>query len=160
NLNCWLVRRLIPLTDPHLVLGVIAEGASLVLDRYGLARSGLKDEQVRALVKDTADQMLSDATRLRGGESPPNLTGKTVILVDDGITAGGTLAAAIEGVRRRFASKIVIASPVGCEAAVASLAADVHECMCLMLPPKLRRVGAWFQDYRPVTDSMVMKILS
>ena len=159
-LDVWVVRKLRPLLDPQLVLGVLSEGASLVLDRYGLARAAMTQGQVRALVTDVAEQMADDASRYRRGRPALNLAKKTVILVDDGITTGGTLAAAIDGVRRRGATRVIVAAPVGADAAVASLQQENVEIVCLMTPARLRRVGVWYQDYRRVTDGMVMKILA
>lgn len=160
RLDVWLVRRLVPDTAPGLVLGVISEGASLVLDRITLTRSGLTENQVKALVKDNADQMAHDARRYRRGAAAPGLMGKTVILVDDGIPTGGTLSAAICGVRRGGATRVVVASPVGAQSAIESLSSDANQIVCLTVPQRLRRIGAWYQDYRPVTEGSVMKILA
>jgi putative phosphoribosyl transferase len=160
RLDVWLVRRLVPDTAPGLVLGVISEGASLVLDRIVLARSGLTETQVKALVKENADQMVHDARRYRRGLPMPSVKGKTVILVDDGISTGGTLSAAISGVRRSGATRVVVASPVGAQSAIESLSSDANQVVCLTVPQRLRRIGAWYQDYRPVTESSVMKILA
>lgn len=158
--DTWLARRLMPLGRPGLVLGVVSEGASLSLDRYGLARASMTDGQIRALVKDTAEQMAIDARRLRHGRAALPLAGRTVILVDDGMPAADLLATAIEGVRRRDAARVVVAAPVGKEAAVASLAGVADEVVCLMIPARLRRVGAWYQDFRAVSDGAVMKMLA
>jgi len=159
-LDVWVVRKLKPTTVPPVVLGVIAEGASLVLDRYGLARSGMTHDDVRTFVKASAEQVAHDARCYRRGVPATNLAGKTVILVDDGIPTGRTLSAAIDGARKRGASKVVVAAPVGAEAAVANLEGEADAVVCLMMPPKLRRVGAWYADYRAVSDGAVMKILA
>lgn len=160
RLDVWLVRRLVPDTMPGLVLGVISEGASLVLDRITMTRSGLTENQIKTLVRENADQMVHDARRYRRGTTVPSLMGKTVILVDDGIPTGGTLSAAICGVRRSGATKVIVASPVGAQTAIESLSSDANQVVCLTVPQRLRRIGAWYQDYRPVTESSVMKILA
>ena len=89
-----------------------------------------------------------------------NLTGKTAILVDDGIQASSLLAAAIDGVRRRGAQRVVVTAPIGVKSAVQTLSCEADEVVCLMTPPRLRRVGAWYQDFRQVSDGTVMKILA
>ncbi len=160
RLDVWLVRRLVPDQMPHLTLGVISEGASLVLDRINVTRSGLTENQIRTLVKENADQMAFDAKRYRRGQPAPGLFGKTVILVDDGIPTGGTISAAICGVRRSGASRIVVASPVGAQSAIESLSSEASQIFCLTVPQRLRRIGAWYQDYRPVTESSVIRILA
>lgn len=160
RLDVWLVRKLAPVLDPTLVLGAISEGASVVLDRDGLKQAGLTSEQIRAIVKDTAEEMVEEARRLRRGRPAVNLSGKTVIICDDGIPAGGTIAAAIDGVRRRGAVRVVVAAPIGTKSAVESLSSEANEVVVLVTPPRLRRVGAWYQDFRQISDGSVMKILA
>jgi putative phosphoribosyl transferase len=160
KLDVWLVRKLTPPQDPSIVLGAISEGASVVLDRDGLRRAGLTSQQIRAVVKDTAEEMVEEARRLRRGRPAVTLSGKTVIIVDDGITAGGTIAAAIDGVRRRGAVRVVVAAPIGTKTAVDALSSEANEVVVLVTPPRLRRVGAWYQDYRQISDGSVMKILA
>jgi putative phosphoribosyl transferase len=158
-LDCWLVRALRPVTEPTLVLGIVSEGPNLMLEREALERTAMERNQLRALLKDTADQMAVDARAYRRGRPPLHLEGKTVIIVDEGIRNPAVLATAADGVRRRGASKLIVAAPVGVETAVATLANSV-ECLCLMLPVRVRRLGAWYQSYRPVSDGALIKILA
>jgi putative phosphoribosyl transferase len=158
-LDCWLVRTLRPYNEPTVVLGTISEGPNLVLDRAGLARTSMEKNQVRALLHDTAEQMTLDARTYRRGRPPIAVEGKTVILVDEGIRTAAILATAAAGVLKRGASKVIVAAPVGVETAVAELSNSV-ECLCLMLPGRVRRLGAWYQSYRPVSDAALMKILA
>jgi len=160
KLDVWLVRKLTSVTDPSVVLGAISEGASVVLDRESLKSAGLTSQEIRAIVKETAEQMVEEARRLRRGRPALSLSGKTVIIVDDGIPAGGTIAAAIDGVRRRGAVRVVVASPIGTKGAVESLSSEANEVVVLVTPPRLRRVGAWYQDFRQISDGSVMKILA
>lgn len=157
--DVWVVKRLSAERAPELTLGVISEGAALVLDRDQITASALTHDQIRALVREAAEQLAAEARRHRCGKRPADLLGKTVILVDDGILSGGTLSAALDGVQRRGASKVVIAAPVGAQGAVMTLRREAHEVVCLATPTRLRRVGAWYQDYRQVSDGTVMKIL-
>ena len=119
----------------------------------------MEKNQVRALLRDTAEQMTLDARTYRRGRRLISLEGKTVIIVDEGIRTAAILATAAAGVRKRGASKVIVAAPVGAETAVAELSNSV-ECLCLMLPGRVRRLGAWYQSYRPISDGALMKILA
>jgi putative phosphoribosyl transferase len=158
-LDCWLVRTLRPYTDPSLVLGTIAEGPHLILDREALARTTLERNHVRALLKDTAEQLTLDARTYRRARPPISLDGKTAIIIDESVRTTTVLATAAAGALKCGATRVIVAAPVGTEAAVASLA-QTFECLCLMMPNRLRRLGAWYQSYRPVSDAAVMKILA
>ena len=160
QLDVWLVHQLTPVLDPTHVLGAISEGAAIVLDREVLGRAALTQNQLRAIVKDTAEEMMADARRLRRGRGPANLANRIAILVDDGIQTSEKLAAAIDGARRRGAVRVVVAAPIGARSVVQSLSSLANEVVCLMTPPRLRRVGAWYQDFRQVSDGSVMKILA
>jgi putative phosphoribosyl transferase len=144
---------------PALVIGVVAERWALVVDREAVTRANLQPEQIRALARATAAEIDIESRRHRGRRAPLDLRGKTVILCDDGIVTGGTLCAAADGARRRGAVKIVVASPVGSRAAITDLQRDVEEVTCLITPQRMRRVGAWYSDYRQVTETSVSKIL-
>jgi putative phosphoribosyl transferase len=158
-IDVCFVRKLRAFTLPSLVIGVVSEGWALVLDREALARADLTNGQVRALAKDAAEGILIDARRYRAGRPAVDVRGKTAIIVDDGVLTGGTLAAAAEGARRRGATKVVLAAPVANRIVIAELARNADEVVSLVTPPRMRRIGAWYHDYRKVGEGSVLKIL-
>ena len=97
--------------------------------------------------------------RFRGGRPAPDLRGRTVILVDDGIATGGTMYAAIRAVRKRGPARLVVAIPVAAPNIVAALRAEVDEVVCLHVPEHLRAIGLWYEDFRQVPDEEVARIL-
>lgn len=159
-LDLWIVRALRPARDPALTLGVVSEGPTLRLERKGLARAGLTRDELRAEVRRAADQLALDARRLRRGRSPTSVAGRTAILVDDGIPSAAILSAAVDGVRRRGATFVVVASPVGARASLHRLDDEADDVVCLMTPDHLPRVGAWYQDFAPVGDLAVANLLA
>src|SRR5206468_1380287 len=82
----------------------------------------------------------------RGGRAAVSLLGRTAILVDEAAITGCTLASAIAGVRRRGASRVVVATPVGSEITIADLRRIANQVVCLATPARLRRVTAWYTD--------------
>ncbi|MCU1516213.1 MAG: phosphoribosyl transferase [Pseudarthrobacter sp.] len=81
-----------------------------------------------------------------------NLTGKTVLLVDDGLATGATMRAAVEAVRSGGAAKVVAAAPVGSVEAEAAVSAVCDAVLCLHLPGKFRAVGSFYRHFEQLTD--------
>lgn len=158
--DVWLARRMLPAGKPDAVLGVISEGSTLVVDPCGLARSGMTLDAMYQLIRTTADHMALEGMRLRRGGTAPVLEGRTVFLVTDGIPAADLLAAAITGVRKRGAARVIVAAPIGVEWAVARLASDAEAVVCLLVLPKLDNVRAWYQEFPLITDKALMQILT
>ena len=159
QLDVWVVRKLVPPTQPLAIVGAISEGAGVVIDKEAVDGAELTRNQLRALARDAAEELTADAKRFRHGRHPANLRGRTAIIIDDGVRTGGTFAAAIAGARRRGAAKIVLAAPVGVGGAVDALRELVDEIVCLAAPARLRRVGAWYTDFRRVPEVTLVKIL-
>ncbi len=159
QLDVWVARKLAPPLQPHLVIGAIAEGAGVVIDREAVERAELTRNQLRAIARDAAEELTADARRFRHGRHAIGLRDRTAIIVDDGVRSGGTFAAAIAGARRRGAAKIVLAAPVGMGAAVGALRDLADEVVCLATPVRLRRVGAWYTDFRGVPEATLVRIL-
>jgi putative phosphoribosyl transferase len=158
-LDAWVVRPIKQPLDPN-PLGVIAEGPSVKLERRNVRRSGLTNDEVRSVVRTNVDQMIGEARRLRRKTTLPEVANRTVILVDEGIARSDVLAVAIDGVRRRGASFVVAASPVGANASLDRLEELADDVICLMTPDVLTRAGAWYRDYRRISDLAAMKILA
>lgn len=156
----WLARRMLAPGTSGVVLGVISEGSSLVLDPCGLARSGMTFDAMYQLIRATADRIALEGMRLRRGGAAPSLEGRTVFLVADGIPAEDLLAAAIGGLRKRGAVRVIVAAPIGVEWAVARLAEEAEAVVCLLVSPTLDSIGAWYQEFPVITDTALMQILA
>ena len=158
--DAWVARKLHSLTHPELALGAIAEGAGVVIDPAAVTSSELSRAQLRAIAKDTAEELAYDARRLRNGKPAPSLAGRTAILVDEAVMTGATIAAAVAGARACGAKRVIVATPVGADAAIADTRRVADAIVCLAVPDRLRRVGAWYTNYQTVGDRTVMRILA
>jgi putative phosphoribosyl transferase len=95
----------------------------------------------------------------RGTTEPPNIAGRTVILVDDGIATGYTTRAAAVAARNLKASKIILAVPVGPPDSVEAIRKYVDELVCLKTPIPFMAVGYWYRDFEQVSDAEVIRLL-
>jgi predicted phosphoribosyltransferase len=95
----------------------------------------------------------------RGDRPFPDLKGKTVILVDDGLASGATMRAAVEALRQEGPSRIVVAVPVAPPSTCDAIRDIADEVMCAITPEPFRAVGLWYQDFSQTTDDEVRELL-
>jgi predicted phosphoribosyltransferase len=159
RLDVWLVRKLGIPFRPEVAMGALSEGAKLVLDRELVAQTGTTPDEVRHLVHRAVAVLRTRADHYRHGRPRSEVKGRPVILVDDGITTGRTIHAAVAALRSRGASWITVAAPVGTHEAIASLRGVADEVVCLVTPADLRAVGSWYEDFHQVSDREVVRTL-
>jgi putative phosphoribosyl transferase len=97
--------------------------------------------------------------RYRGDRPKPDLRGKTVIIVDDGIATGSTLIAAIHVIRKQKPAKIVVAVPVAPADGLAKVKAEADEVICLSVPEEFYAIGQFYDDFPQVEDEEAIAIL-
>src|SRR5919109_846817 len=94
------------------------------------------------------------------GRDPVEVSGRTVILVDDGLATGSTMRAAAAAVRSQGAERLVVAIPVGAEQTCNKIRAEVDEVVCVLTPAPFRAVGLWYEDFSPVTEDEIRDLLA
>ena len=92
-------------------------------------------------------------------QSDPEISGKTVLLIDDGLATGATMRAAVEAVREGGAKAVVAAAPVGSIEAEASVERVCDAVLCLHLPGKFRAVGSFYRHFEQLTDEDAISFL-
>jgi len=157
-----LIARKLPYPDqPEAGFGAVAEdGSTVILEK---ASRWVSDETVEAVVEDQRQEMKRRVAVLRKGEPLPELEGRTVILVDDGIAMGSTMRAAIKLCRRRDAGKVVVAVPVASEEVtdqfVGARDGFADEIVVLEQPPYFRAVAQVYERWYDVPDSEVVALM-
>jgi predicted phosphoribosyltransferase len=159
-LDIFLVRKLGVPGHEELAMGAIATGGVRVLN----------DEVVHALRVPAAviDRVASIEQRelerrereYRGDRPEPDVRGRTVILVDDGLATGSTMRAAARAIRALGPARLVVAVPVAAAETCDSLESEVDDVVCLRTPEPFYAVGLWYEDFSQTTDDEVRELLA
>lgn len=160
QLDLWGVRKVMAPGRPELVLGAVAEGDELVVDAESVRASHATAEQVRRALLARLRDVERAATRYRGGRTPPDVGGRTVIVVDDGVAHGATARAALRALRRRGPAHLVLAVPIGRDVSLRSLAREADEVVCLQRAERVAAVGLWYREFRVVPEDSVIDLLA
>jgi putative phosphoribosyl transferase len=158
-LDVMLVRKLGVPGHKELAMGAIASGGIRVISNDVVRALGLPDRAI-ATVAAQEEQELKRRERLyRGDRSPPQVSGKTVILVDDGLATGSTMRAAIAALKAQGPERLVVAVPVAAPETCEAMRSEVDEVVCALAPEPFLAVGQWYQDFSQITDEEVRELL-
>ncbi|MDB5935624.1 MAG: Phosphoribosyltransferase [Massilia sp.] len=160
ELDVMLVRKLGMPGQEEYAMGAVGAGGVRVV-QAGLVESGLVtlDQIEEASTRELGEIARRDRL-YRAGRPAPDLAGRCVILVDDGIATGATLRAAVEVVRQSRVARLVIAAPVGAPDSVDALAPEVDEMVCLATPFQFRAVSQWYRHFDQTSDAEVQDLLA
>ncbi|MGV0717330.1 phosphoribosyltransferase [Mycolicibacterium sp. XJ662] len=159
-LDVFLVRKLGVPHWPELAMGALASGGGIVLNDSVVRSLHISDEQLQDVIGRETEELHRRERAYRGDRAPVDLSGRIVILVDDGIATGASMLAAVRAVRAGGPARLVVAVPVGAPSACRELAAEADEVVCVTMPPGFEAVGQVFQDFRQVTDDEVRELLA
>jgi predicted phosphoribosyltransferase len=143
----------------ELAMGAVASGGVLVLNDDVVASASVPKRKLDAVIGRESREVERREVRYRGGREPIALAGRTTILVDDGLATGATMRAAVVAVRRRGASAVVVAVPVGAPETCSRIAAIAEELVCLCRPESFVAVGFWYRQFDPTSDAEVRSLL-
>lgn len=157
-LDVIVVRKLGLPSQPEVAMGAIGEGGVRVLDTDILAISGVTPAELRRVEERERATLEARSVRFRRGRDRVDLTGRTAVVVDDGIATGSTARAACQVARRRGASRVILAAPVGAYEVVQRFA-DADEVVCVSTPSNFLAVGNHYRDFSPTTEEEVIDLL-
>lgn len=160
DLDLVIARKIGAPGRPELGVGAIAEDGPPVLDRSTLRSLGITEADLAGTIAAERAELTRRARRYRRDRPPPEVTGRTVVLVDDGLATGVTARAALRWLHGRRPERIVLAVPVCSRPARDALAGDADLLVCLHAPDPFAAVGHWYGDFRQLTDADVDQHLS
>jgi erythromycin esterase-like protein/predicted phosphoribosyltransferase len=159
-LDVFVVRKLGVPGHEELAFGAIATGGTRVLNRPLVEAIDLPADWIEAIDARERRELERRERVYRGDAPPPELAGKTVILVDDGLATGSTMVAAVQAVRQDEPAAIVVAVPVADPEVCSALGAIADDVVCLTTPQPLHAVGRWYEDFSQTTDDEVRDLLA
>ncbi len=159
-LDVLTVRKLGAPRNPELAIGAVAEDGGAVVDETLFRAVGMTPAQFERALERENRELRRRMERFRDGRPPIDVTGRKVVVVDDGLATGLTDLAAVRALRRRGAAHIVVAVPVGSSEAVEILRREADEVICHTIPEQLHSVGEWYRDFSPVPDEEVVALLA
>jgi putative phosphoribosyl transferase len=159
-LGVFLVRKVGVPGHEELAMGAIASGGLVVLDEGLLRRLGIDRSQLDRAIAAEARELERRAAAYDGDREPPQLEGKTVILVDDGLATGATMRAAALAVRALNPARVVVAVPVAAAETCREFEDVVDEIVCEVTPRPFQAVGLWYDDFSQTSDDEVRELLA
>jgi putative phosphoribosyl transferase len=144
--------------NQELGLGAVAPGVR-VLDERMVRSLRVPPEYLEREIAIEEEEILRRSEAYRAGQPPVDLRGKVAVIVDDGVATGGTATAAVRWARAQGASRVVLAIPVAPAEAVASLAKEADEVVCLATPEPFYAVGQWYAQFPQTSDEEVVRLL-
>jgi putative phosphoribosyl transferase len=158
-LDALVVRKLNVPCQEELPMGAIAPGGVCVLNDKLIDRLDIEVDAIGA-VRLRQEQELEQHEQLyRGDRPPPDVRGKTVIVIDDGIATGWTMHAATVFLLQRNAARVIVAAPVVTRNALRELQSIAAEVVAIIVSEDSQGLGEWFEDFSPITDDEVRRLL-
>jgi predicted phosphoribosyltransferase len=146
--------------NPELAIGAIAEGGAPYFNAEGLALTGASEAYLAQEVERQRAEIARRQQRFRNGRPLSLPERATVILIDDGVATGSTAIAAIRALRAQGVERIVFAIPVAPPDTAERLRGMVDELVILATPMLFWAVGAFYEDFRQVSDDEVVDLLT
>jgi putative phosphoribosyl transferase len=159
-LDVFVVRKLGVPGVEELALGAIATGGVRVLNDRVVAELDIDEETIARAAAAESAKLERRERAYRGDRGPVEVTGRTVILVDDGLATGATMRAAALAVRAQEPERLVVAVGAASEQTCNEVRGDVDELICAVTPEPFYAVGLWYDDFAPTSDDEVRDLLA
>ncbi len=159
-LDVFLVRKLGVPGHRELAMGAIASGGVRVMNDEVVNELHIPQSMIEATFEAEQRELQRRERAYRGDRPPPELAGRSVILVDDGLATGSTMKAAAMALRGQDPARIVVAVPVAAPETCEAFRAEVDDIVCAATPDPFYAVGLWYEDFTPTSDDDVRDLLA
>jgi predicted phosphoribosyltransferase len=158
-LDVFVVRKLGVPGQEELAMGALASGGVRVLDEELIRAARVSREDIDRVARVESEELERRERQYRANRPPPDVAGKTVILIDDGLATGASMRAAVMALRSQGPARIVVAVPVGAPDTCHALRSAADEVVCLETPDPFLSVGLWYEDFSQTTDEEVQALI-
>jgi putative phosphoribosyl transferase len=158
-LDLLLVRKLGAPGREELAMGAVAAGGAHILNAEVIREMTVSDAEIDRVVAEGLQALRRREKAYRGERPAPEIKGRCVILVDDGLATGATMRADVAAVRRQAPAEIVVAVPIAPPDPITSLSKEVDYVICLATPQPFIGISRWYKDFAQVTDAEVGDLL-
>jgi putative phosphoribosyl transferase len=158
-IDVYITRKIGAPHNPELAIGAVASDGTLIIDQQLVRRLGVDEDYIEEESKRQKDEIARRLSEYRGDRPSPELAGKIVILVDDGVATGATTLVTIRAIKAQDPSELVLAVPVGPRDSIESLRQEVDKIVCLHAPEIFWAVGAFYNVFDQTSDAEVKALL-
>lgn len=159
-LDVLVVRKIGAPEQPELGIGAVAEEGVRVLDTQLVAHLGVPDEHIARVAAREEAELARRVAAYRSGSAAVDLTGRTAVIVDDGLATGISAAAAVRAAERRGATRVVVAAPVCAPEGRDLMRRLAAAVVCAHVPEEFRAVSLWYGHFPQLTDEDVRDALA
>jgi putative phosphoribosyl transferase len=157
-MDIFVVRKLGVPWEEELAMGAIAPGGIRVLNEEIVSSMGIPNEIIEKVAEDEQNELRRREIAYRGHTAPPEVAGKTVIVVDDGIATGSTMRSAVAALRRHGPAKLIVAAPTAAASSCDELRTGADEVVAVITPEPFYAVGAWYRAFDQTSDDEVREL--
>jgi putative phosphoribosyl transferase len=158
-LDIFIVRKLGVPGHEEYAMGAIASGNVVVFNEEIVEALHIRKNAIDRILKAEENELIRREEVYRGNKPYPELAGKTIILVDDGIATGYTMRAAIAALKQKKPAAIIVAVPVAARSTCDEIADKVDKIICPLQPENFYAVGLWYDDFTQTTDEDVLELM-
>ena len=158
-LDVFVVRKLGLPWHEEVAMGALASGGVRILNDDLIRVARVSTDDIERITAAEQVELERRERTYRGDRALPDLTGKTVLLVDDGLATGSTMRAAVAALRHKGPHRIIVGVPVAAPETCDAFRDIADDIVCVVTPEPFRAVGLWYEDFSQTTDEEVHELL-
>jgi putative phosphoribosyl transferase len=158
-LDIFVVRKLGVPGHEELAMGAIASGGIMIINEIVYRSLPISETQFRTITQRELQEIQRRERAYRGDRPLPRIEDRLIILVDDGLATGATMRVAVQALRQKHPTQIVVAVPVASDETCDEFRDEVDEIVCAVTPQPFVAVGLWYKDFSQTSDEEVRQLL-